>query len=124
MYVCRPIYAGERRDAAKFVWGDRGERVKPRDFVDTGEHRLIQGILGSSSEIGLSLVEIDLENDQIQGRFLCCLVDYLQKDIDILIGNDLPHVLPLQIAEFKTTEHAMTYTRHDIHAQCISCSSY
>ena len=26
MLVC--IYAGERRDAAKFVWGDRGERVK------------------------------------------------------------------------------------------------
>ena len=26
MFVC--IYAGEPRDAAKFVWGDRGERVK------------------------------------------------------------------------------------------------
>jgi len=26
MFVC--IYAGERRDAAKFVRGDRGERVK------------------------------------------------------------------------------------------------
>jgi len=26
MFVC--IYAGERRDAAKFVWDGRGERVK------------------------------------------------------------------------------------------------
>src|SRR6218665_1089313 len=26
MFVC--IYAGEPRDPAKFVWGDRGERVK------------------------------------------------------------------------------------------------
>ena len=26
MFVC--IYAGERRDAAKFVWGCRGQRVK------------------------------------------------------------------------------------------------
>ena len=30
MYVCMYIYtyAGERRDAAKFVWGDRVQRVK------------------------------------------------------------------------------------------------
>jgi len=26
MFVC--IYAGERRDVTKFVWGGRGERVK------------------------------------------------------------------------------------------------
>jgi len=29
MYICLfGIYAGKRRDAAKFVWGDRVERVK------------------------------------------------------------------------------------------------
>jgi len=28
MFVC--IYTGEHRDAAKFVWGDRGEMVNRR----------------------------------------------------------------------------------------------
>ena len=51
--------------------------LKPGDFVDTGENRLIQGILGNPSEI--PLIEIDLENDQISGRFLCGLVDYLPR---------------------------------------------
>jgi len=53
------------------------EYLKPVGFVDTGEHRLIQGILDSPSDI--TLVEIDLKNDQIQGSFLWGLVDYLPK---------------------------------------------
>ena len=69
---------------------------------------MIQGILGSQSEI--PLVDLDLENDQIQGRYLCGLVEYLPKGAGILISNDLPHVLPLQITEYRTTEHAMTDT--------------
>ena len=56
------------------------ESLRPGDFVDTGENRLIQGILGSPSEI--PLVEIDLKNDQISGRFLCGLVDYIPRGVD------------------------------------------
>jgi len=44
------------------------ESLKPGNFMDTGENRLIQGILGSPSEI--PLVEINIENDQISARFL------------------------------------------------------
>lgn len=51
--------------------------------------------------------EIDLENDQIHGSFLCVLNGYFPKGVDILIANNLCHVLPLQITEYKTTEHAM-----------------
>ena len=59
------------------------------------------------------MVEINLENDQIQGRYLFGLVDYIPKGVDSLIGNDWPHMLLLQISDYRTTEHAMTDT-HDV----------
>lgn len=64
--------------------------------------------MGRPSEI--PLVEIDLENDLIRRRFLCGLVDNLPQDVDILIGNDLPPVLPLQTAKNRTIEHAIAET--------------
>lgn len=55
------------RDSLSLQSLDSRDSLKPGYFVDTGENDLIQEILGSPSEI--PLVEIDLENEQIHGRY-------------------------------------------------------
>lgn len=45
------------------------------------EHRLIRGIFGIPTEI--PLVEIDFQNDTVEGKILCELVDSLPYGIDI-----------------------------------------
>src|SRR6218665_3155709 len=54
------------------------------NYVDTSEHRLIQGIFGIPTEI--PLVEIDFQNDRLQGKILCGLVD---------VGDQVLLLLPL-----------------------------
>ena len=71
------------------------EYLQKGDYSDMRENRLIQGILGGPTEI--PLVEINLENDRVKGKFLCGMVDSLPNGVDILIGNDLQQIMPLQV---------------------------
>src|SRR6218665_157160 len=65
------------------------------DYVDTSEHRLIQEIFGIPKEI--PLVEVDFQNDKLQGKILCGLVDSLPYGVDLLVGNDLEGIMPLAV---------------------------
>ena len=65
------------------------------DYVDTSENRLIQGIFGIPTEI--PLVEIDFQNEKLQGKILCGLVDSLPYGVDLLVGNDLEGIMPLTV---------------------------
>jgi len=71
------------------------EYLQKGDYSDICENRLIQGVLGGPTEI--PLVEINLENDRVKGKFLCGMVDSLPNGVDLLIGNDLQQIMPLQI---------------------------
>src|SRR6218665_987894 len=66
------------------------------DYVDTSEHRLIQGIFGIPTKI--PLVEIGFRNVRLQGKILCGLVDSLPYGVDLLVGNDLPGIMPLTVS--------------------------
>ena len=71
------------------------EYLQKGDYSDMCENRLIQGVLGGPTEI--PLVEINLENDRVNGKFLCGMVDSLPNGVDLLVGNDLQQIMPLQI---------------------------
>jgi transposase InsO family protein len=71
------------------------EYLQKGDYSDICENRLIQGVLGGPTEI--PLVEINLENDRVKGKFLCGMVDSLPNGVDLLVGNDLQQIMPLQI---------------------------
>ena len=73
------------------------------DYLNTRENRLIQGIFGYPTEI--PLVKIDFENDEVQGKFLCGLVDSPPQGVDILVGNDLEQIVPLSTS---LVSHAIT----------------
>lgn len=57
------------------------ESLADEDYVEVAEHRLIRGIFGIPTEI--PLVEIDFQNDTVEGKILCELVDSLPYGIDI-----------------------------------------
>jgi hypothetical protein len=63
------------------------ETCTPNEYIDTGETRLIQGIVGCPIEI--SLVEVEIDSDRLQGKFLCGLVEKLPTGVDVLWGNDI-----------------------------------
>src|SRR6218665_234077 len=47
---------------------------------------------------GIPLVEIDFQNEKLQGKILCGLVDSLPYGVDLLVGNDLPGIMPLTVS--------------------------
>jgi len=43
------------------------------------------------------LVEIDFQNDKLQGKILCGLVHSLPYGVELLVGNDLEGIMPLTV---------------------------
>src|SRR6218665_4016527 len=89
------------------------------DYVDTSEHRLIQGIFGIPTEI--PLVEIDFQNEKLQRKILCGLVDSLPYGVDLLVGNDLPGIMPLTVpvitragTDPSTTQHVIRPVKNNV----------
>src|SRR6218665_44985 len=84
------------RDSSSLQTLASRETLSGQDYVDTAEHRLIQDIFGIPTEI--PLVEIDFQNDKVQGKILCGLVDSLSDGVDILVDNDLPGIMPFTVS--------------------------
>src|SRR6218665_2282758 len=88
-----------------------------RDYVDTLEYRLIQGILGQPNEV--PLVEAMFESDKLSGQILCGLVDTFPHGIDFLIGNDLQEQLHLHVSlvtrarKYSTDRNAVVASNSD-----------
>lgn len=61
--------------------------LRPDEFVDTNEVRLIRCVDGLVTEI--PLVEVNLKSSYSNGFVLLGAYDHLPKGIDFLIGNDL-----------------------------------
>src|SRR6218665_3887272 len=72
------------------------ECIKSGGYIDTLEHRLIQGILGQPTEI--PLVEVSVESDKLSGKILCGLIENSRHGVDFLIGNDLQEEILLHVS--------------------------
>ena len=57
------------------------------DYVDTGEYRLIRGIAGDT--IRVPLVEVQFQDNRLNGKYLLGLVDRLPEGLHGLMGNDM-----------------------------------
>lgn len=62
-----------------------------RNYLDTRENSLIQGVCAILTEI--PLVEIDV----VRGKILCGLVESLPNGVDILVGNELGLTIPVTV---------------------------
>src|SRR5678815_4818848 len=81
------------------------ERVGIDEFTDTKENRLIQGVVGDPIEI--PLVEINLDSERVKGKVLCGLIDKLPEGVDVLVGNDLADMGPIDISVVTRAQAAL-----------------
>lgn len=68
------------------------ERLALDEYDDTREIRVI------GQPVEVPLVEVNFENGQFQGSMLCRLINALPHEVDVLIGNDLHYLMPLQVS--------------------------
>src|SRR5688572_10985214 len=81
------------------------ERVGNDEFKDTKENRLIQGVVGDP--IKIPLVEIKLDSERVKGRVLYGLIDKLPEGVDVLIGNDISDMGPIDISVVTRAQAAL-----------------
>jgi len=92
------------------------DKLSSPDYVDTGESRLIKGVIGDV--VRVPLVEVDLQSQYGTGKYLFGLVDRLPNDtFDALIGNDLD---PPMIDEVPVSVGVVTRSQTAALRQCNS----
>lgn len=81
------------RDSGSLQTLSSKETLSDQDYIDTAERRLIEGILRIPTKI-----PFDFQNDKVQDKILCGLVDSLAYGVDILVGNYLGGIMPFTVS--------------------------
>ena len=89
------------------------------EFRETGEDRLIQGVVGKAVQV--PLVEVRVQGHLVSGVIRCGLVDKLPSGIDFLIGNDLVSVEePINVSVIDCAQAAGIGDTKEVHTEAVN----